>query len=160
MDDSIKDSAEREKAIRLIDYLTWIAFLRSRVVRNVDDYQSVLWLNDVPRQKGCFTQAWGSDENHDVDIWIEIQRPNEPELPTVPNLCKDWVKTESLRNKSELPEILPEITVLIDNPDWSEDSDRPQSIPQTKRLEDYPDVQKAWYSYVESKWLNWAGRAQ
>ena len=109
-----------------------------------------------PRQKGCFTQAWGSDENHDVDIWIEIQRPNEPDLPTVPDLCEDWVNTESLRNKSELPEILPEITVLIDNPDWSEDSDRPELISHTKRLKDYPEVQKAWYSYVESKWLDWA----
>ena len=156
MNNPITDSADREKAIRLVDYLTRIALLRSKVVRNVDDYQSVLWLNDVPIQKGCFTQAWGRDENHDSDIWVEIQRPNEPELPTVPDLCKDWVKIESLRNTSDLPEILPEITVLIDNPDWSEDSEQPEIIPHTKRLEDYPEVQKAWDSYVESKWLDWA----
>ncbi len=156
MNNPITDSAEREKAIRLVDYLTRIALLRSKVVRNVDDYQSVLWLNDVPRQKGCFTQAWGRDENHGADIWIEIQRPNEPDLPTVPDLCQDWVNIESLRNTSDLPEILPEITVLIDNPDRSEDSEQPEPIPHTKRLEDYPEVQKAWDSYVESKWLNWA----
>ena len=152
----IADSAEREKVIRLVDYLTRIAQLRSKVVRNVDEYQSVLWLNDVPSLKGCFTQAWGRDENHDSDIWIEIQRPIEPELPIVPDLCNDWVKIESLRNTSDLPEILPEIAVLIDNPDWSEDSEQPESIPHTNRLEDYPEVQKAWDSYVESKWLDWA----
>lgn len=156
MNNPITDSADREKAIRLVDYLTRIALLRSKVVRNVDDYQSVLWLNDVPIQKGCFTQAWGRDENHDSDIWVEIQRPDEPELPTVPDLCKDWVKIESLRNTSDLPEILPEITVLIDNPDWSADSEQPETIPCTKRLEDYPEVQKAWDSYVESRWLDWA----
>ena len=63
-------SAERDKAIRLVDYLTRIAQLRSKVVRNVDDYESVLWLNDVPNQKECYTQAWGRDENHDSDIWV------------------------------------------------------------------------------------------
>ena len=158
MNNPITDSADREKAIRLVDYLTQIARLRSTVVRNVDDYQSVLWLNDVPIQKGCFTQTWGRDENHDSDIWVEIQRPNEPELPTVPDPCQDWVKIESLRNTSELPEILPEITVLIDNPDGSEDSEQLESTPHTIRLEDYPQVQEAWDSYVESKWSDWAAK--
>ena len=147
--------AGRDKAMRLVDYLTRIAQLQTKVVRNVDDYQSVLWLNDVPNQKGCFTQAWGRDENHDSDIWVEIQRPIEPEVPTVPDVCRVWVRPESLRNKNDIPELPEEITEQIENPSWSEDSDEPELIPRTKRLQDYPEVQKAWDAYIEGKWLYW-----
>ena len=141
--------------MRLVDYLTRIAQLRSKVVRNVDEYQNVLWLNDVPSQKGCFTQAWGRHEDHDSDVWIEIRRPIEPEVPTVPDVCRIWVHPESLRNKSDIPELPEETTEQIENPSWSEDSDEPELIPHTKRLQDYPEVQKAWDAYIEGKWLYW-----
>ena len=148
-------SAERDKAIRLVDYLTRIAQLRSKVVRNVDDYESVLWLNDVPNQKECYTQAWGRDENHDSDIWVEIRRPVKPELPNIPDVCKDWVNPALLWDKSNIPELHEEINEQIENPSWSEDSDEPELIPRTKRLENHPEVQKAWGDYVEDKWLHW-----
>ena len=141
--------------MRLVDYLTRIAQLQTKVVRNVDEYQNVLWLNDVPRQTGCFTQAWGRDEDHDSDIWVEIRRPIEPEVPSVPDVCRVWVRPESLRNKSDIPELPEEITEQIENPSWSEDSDEPELIPRTKRLQDYTEVQKAWDDYVEDKWLHW-----
>ena len=141
--------------MRLVDYLTRIAQLRSKVVRNVDEYQNVLWLNDVPSQKGCFTQAWGRHEDHDSDVWIEIRRPIEPEVPSVPDVCRVWVRPESLRNKNDIPELPEEITEQIENPSWSEDSDEPELIPRTKRLEDYPKVQHAWDSYINGPWLSW-----
>ena len=147
--------AGRDKAMRLVDYLTRIAQLRSKVVRNVDEYQNVLWLNDVPSQKGCFTQAWGRHEDHDSDVWIEIRRPIEPEVPSVPDVCRVWVRPESLRNKNDIPELPEEITEQIENPSWSEDSDEPELIPRTKRLEDYPKVQHAWDSYINGPWLSW-----
>lgn len=149
------DGAEREKAIRLVDYLTRIAKLQTKVVRNVDEYHSVLWVNDVPCQKGCFTQAWGRDENYDSDVWVEIQRPIEPELPTIPDICKAWVNPEFLRKKSDIPELPEEITEQTENPNWAEDSDEPKSIPLTRHLKDYPEVRKAWDAYVEDKWLYW-----
>lgn len=152
---STADSAEREKAIRLVEYLTRIAQLQTKVVRNVDEYHSVLWVNDVPCQKGCFTQAWGRDENYDSDVWVEIQRPVEPELPTIPDVCKVWINPQSLRNKSNIPELQEEITEQTDNPNWVEDSDQPKSISHTKYLEDFPEVQKTWDAYVEDKWLYW-----
>ncbi len=148
-------SSERDKAIRLVDYLARIAQLQTKVIRSIDEYQEVLWLNDVPRQKGCFTQAWGRSEDHDSDVWIEIQGRREPESPSVPDLCKDWVKTESLHDTSDIPELLAEITVFVDNPDWTEDSEQPQSVPNTKRLEDYPKVQNEWDSFINGPWISW-----
>ena len=156
LNESEAGSSERDKAIRLVDYLTRIAQLQAKVVRHVDDYESVLWLNDVPNQRGCYTQAWGRDENHDPDVWVEIQRPVEPELPKIPDVCKDWIHPTSLRSKNNIPELPEEISIQIENPDWTEDSNQPQSIPHTKHLEDHPEVKRAWDAYVKGEWLHWA----
>jgi very-short-patch-repair endonuclease len=146
---------QRDKAIRLLEYLLRLASLRTKLSRDVGEYEKVLWISDVPQERGCFTQAWGRDEEHDPDEWIEVQNRREPELPAVPGHCKEWVNSPSLRNKNDLPELLPEITRQIPNPDWREDSDHPETIPRTERLENHPEVQQAWDRYVEDKWLPW-----
>lgn len=151
--DSGKDA--REKAVRLVEYLTRLASLRTKLIRDVADYERVIWLSSVPRDRGCFTQAWGRDEEHEPDEWLEVQIRREPELPAVPDLCKDWEIPETRRNKKDLPELLTEITRQIPNPDWREGSDQPETIPRTERLEEDPEVQSAWDRYVEDKWLPW-----
>jgi len=148
-------SPEQEKVARLVDYLLRLATLRTKLIRDVADYERVLWVSTVPHERGCFTQAWGRDEEHEPDEWLEVQNRWEPELPVVPVQCKDWVSLPSLRNKNDLPELLPEITRQIPNPDWVEESDQPETIPQTEHLEDHPEVQGAWDRYVEDKWLPW-----
>ena len=145
----------KNKVVRLVDYLQRLATLRTKLIRDVSEYEKALWIWDCPHERGCFTQAWGRDEEHDPDEWLEVQNRREPELPTVPAQCKDWVSLPSLRNKNDLPELPPEITRQIPNPDWREDSDQPKTVPQTERLEDHPEVGRAWDRYVEDKWLPW-----
>jgi very-short-patch-repair endonuclease len=149
------NSAETQKAVRLVDYLTRLASLRSKVIRKIDEYQKVLWVEDVPKQTGCFTQAWGRNEDYDSDVWVEVQTRREPELPSIPPLCQEWVEMPSLRNKHDLPELLPEITRQVATPNGSEGSDRPEFISHSEYLRDHPEVQRAWDSYVEEKWLLW-----
>jgi len=131
------------KAIRLIEYLMRIASLRTKIIRDVSDYSQILWLHEIPKEKGCFTQAWGPDEEYDQDIWIEIQTSHEPELPKVPEVCLDWVKRNTLRNTNDLPELLNEITRQFENPEWEEGTDLPQFISQTFTLQKHPEVQAA-----------------
>jgi len=149
------DHEQNEKAVRLVEYLLRLASLRSKLVRDISAYDKVLWLNDIPRQNGCFTQAWGRDKDYDPDIWAEVQNRREPELPSIPDQCKDWIDKSSLRNKSDLPELLPEITKQIKNPAWQEESDEPEFVSQTKRLEEQPTVKQAWDRYLEERWLPW-----
>lgn len=148
-------SPETHKVVRLVDYLLRLATLRTKLIRDIADYEKVLWVSSVPHERGCFTQAWGRDEEHEPDEWLEVQNRREPELPAVPAQCQEWVSLPSLRNKNDLPELFPEVTRQIPNPDWVEDSDQPEIIPHTERLEDHPEVQKAWDRYVEDKWLPW-----
>lgn len=154
--DSRISRKQDDKAVRLLDYLLRLASLRSKIIRDVSEYEiKPLWLSTVPQQRECFTRAWGNDEEHESDEWLEVQNRREPELPAVPTQCKDWVNIPSLRNKNDLPELLPEITRQVPNPDWREESDQPETIPHTERLEDHPEVQQAWDRYVEDEWLPW-----
>ncbi len=146
---------EIQKVIRLVDYLGRLALLRSKLIRDIAEYEKVLWISDVPHEQGCFTQAWGRDEEHEPDEWLEVQNRREPELPAVPAQCKDWVEQPSLRNKNDLPDLLSEIARQIQNPDWREGSDRPETIPYTELLGDHPEVRQAWDRYIEDKWFPW-----
>ncbi len=148
-------SPETQKVVRLVEYLLRLATLRTRLIRDITEYEKVLWVSEVPHERECFTQAWGRDEEHEPDEWLEVQNRREPELPAVPSSCKDWVNRSTLRNKKDLPELLPQITRQIQNPDWCEGSDQPETIPHTERLENHPEVQQAWDRYVEDKWLPW-----
>ncbi len=145
---------ETHKVVRLVDYLR-LATLRTKVIRDIADYEKVLWVSSVPHERGCFTQAWGRDEEHEPDEWLEVQNRREPELPAVPAQCKDWVNLAALRNKNDLPDLLREITQQIPNPDWREESDQPETIPHKERLEEHPEVQRVWHRYVEEEWLPW-----
>lgn len=148
-------SPEVQKVVRLVEYLQRLASLRTKLIRDIAEYEKVLWVSSVPHERACFTQAWGRDEEHEPDEWLEVQNRREPELPAVPVQCKDWVSLPSLRNKNDLPELLLEITKQIPNPDWREGSDQPEIIPHTERLEEHSEVQWAWDRYVEDKWLPW-----
>jgi very-short-patch-repair endonuclease len=146
---------ETHKVVRLVDYLLRLATLRTKLIRDIADYEKVLWVSSVPHERGCFTQAWGRDEEHEPDEWLEVQNRREPELPAVPAQCKDWVNLAVLRNKDDLPGLLPEITRQIPNPDWREETDQPETITHKERLEDHPEIQRTWDRYVEDKWLPW-----
>ena len=146
---------ETHKVVRLVDYLLRLATLRTKLIRDIADYEKVLWVSSVPHERGCFTQTWGRDEEHEPDEWLEVRNRREPELPVVPGQCKDWVNLPSLRNKNDLPDLLAEITRQIPNPDWREESNQPETIPHKERLEEHPEVQRVWDRYVEEKWLPW-----
>jgi len=146
---------KEDKAVRLINYLLRLASLRTKLVRDFTEYEKNLWLSDIPQQNGCFTQAWGRDEDFESDIWIEVQTRREPELPTIPDQCKGWIDKSSLRNKDDLPELLPERVKQIKNPEWQQGTDQPEYITVTEHLEDFPEIQKAWDRYLEERWLPW-----
>ncbi len=145
------DNPEAQKVVRLVDYLTRLALLRTRLVRDIADYEKVLWVSSIPHERGCFTQAWGRDEEHESDEWLEVQNRREPELPAVPAQCKDWVDQSALRNKSDLPELRPEISHQVQSPDaWID-----ESAQAGESLEKKSEIKRAWDRYVEDKWLPW-----
>lgn len=147
---------QKDKTIRLLDYLHAVASLNTNLIRDVSEYENVLWLSAIPHEPGCHTQAWGRDEGCEPDDWIVVQSRREPELPAVPVQCNDWVSQESLRVKNDLPVLVPHIIRQIQNPDWLEGSDQPEIIHREENLEDYPEIKREWENYVKNKWLTWS----
>src|SRR6056297_943986 len=112
-----------EKATRLVDYLSALAKINSKIIRSVEDYRKVLWIHNIPHEtKHCFTQVWGQEEEKDNDVWIEVKKFQEPELPKIPEECVDWVDRENLRNTADLPELFDSIIVeqLEEDPETGE----------------------------------------
>ena len=146
------DDPARDRALRLIQYLQALASLRTKIIRDVGDYENILWLHEIPREKGCFTQAWGPNDDIEPDIWIEVKKRDEPVLPKVPEICDPWVDKKVLENTDELPELFSTISVEVEEQDKQEDPFSP--VYEERKLEDYPDVQRAWDRYLE-QWLSW-----
>src|SRR5262245_5807567 len=86
----------RDKAIGLFTYLRELTQLRSKVIRSLEQYEDVLWLSDIPREQECFARAWGASRYEDDEIWIEIQKPKLPAVPTVPNELRPWINDADL----------------------------------------------------------------
>ena len=149
------ESLGQSKLLRLVEYLIRLASLRTTLVRDTANYHDLLWLQNIPKQKGCFTQAWGRDENFSPEVWIEIQTRREPPLPCVPVSCGNWIDVSALRNKSEIPELPLEITIQVENPASVGEPDSPKYITTTESLADHPEVQEAWDRYLDEHWLPW-----
>lgn len=147
-------SGNETRAIRLVEYLIRLASLRTKIVRELSEDSQVLWIHKIPQAKGCFTQAWGANEEYG-DIWLEVQTYREPELPNPPEICLHWINNDTIRNTRDLPALLETIMTQVKNPGWKEGSDQPQYLNQTIYLQNCHRVREEWNRYVEQKWLSW-----
>ena len=156
MDNNLDENTENSKVSRLVEYLSRLASLRTKTIRDVSDYQNVLWVKDIPKTKGCFTQAWEEDNDFDADVWIEIQAQREPQLCPPPTSCKSWVDPSlSLRIQTDLPKLRTQIAQQVRNPSWHAEAAPQEYINHTKHLKDHPAVQSDWKRYVKESWLPW-----
>ena len=49
------DEMVRANTIRVFTYLKELAQLRTKVIRDCLDYEDLIWFNDIPKEKGCYT---------------------------------------------------------------------------------------------------------
>ena len=141
---------ERENAIALYSFLKEFAQLRTKITRDVSQYEregQVLWAYQIPRESGCYCIAWDRDPSSTSDeVWVEIRKPRPSQPPGPPELVGPWVRRDQLGDSSlDFPE-------LYETMPGEADGDPPRS------LEDYPDVKKAWDTYIENQWCHWADR--
>ena len=50
--------AQESKVLRLARYLKGFVGLRSTIVRDVENYDTVLWFADMPQVADCLSSAW------------------------------------------------------------------------------------------------------
>ncbi len=148
------DRKNTDKIIRLVEYLTALARINAKIVRTLDEYGKKLWIHDIPKEpKYCFTQAWGQEEEQDTDVWIEIKKFPEPELPKIPAKCMDWVKWETLRNTKDFPEL--HDSIVVERTEEDKETGEKHTVSDTLYLENSPDIQQTWDDYLEKQWMPW-----
>ena len=144
---------ERERALALYTFLQGFVQLRTKTIRDISRYEQdgqVIWAADIPREHGCHCVAWHRDtpeasgDDAPDEVWIEIRKPHPTRPPEPPEPVRAWVRREQLADSSlELPELFPAIP--------GKSPDDPQI-----RLEDHPEVEKAWDAYIVGHWWPWA----
>ena len=142
----------QDKSKKLFSYLKELVQLRSGTIREIDTYESVMWLSNIPRESECFAQVWGVPRESKEDVWIEIRKPKLPSLPPPPASVKQWVSEAELGDyKKERPNLVGKI--LVEQP-----GNQDPAVPQEARyleLKDFPEVQAAWDLYIKEKWKPW-----
>ena len=54
----LREDEIRDRAIRLFTFLRELTELRTTTVRNCDQYEKVIWFDDIPQEVGCDCIAW------------------------------------------------------------------------------------------------------
>jgi very-short-patch-repair endonuclease len=138
------DEIIRANAIRIFTYLKELAQLRTKVVRDCKEYEDLMWFNDIPKEQGCYSIAWGSKAEEYDDIWVEIRKMKEPPCPRPPSICTDWIVPAELLNIDQPPTVKEKI---------------PKQDPNGNlvylHLNDNPEVEKAWRKYFKESWQPW-----
>jgi len=77
----------QDRAVRLFKFLRELARLRSRIVRDLSEYEQVVWFYDIPEHKGCFSILGPESDTVQDTTWLEIRKSPEPKRPQVPTAC-------------------------------------------------------------------------
>lgn len=145
--------AGKDKIFRLVDFLSALSHLSSKVFRSIDEYHKRMWVCEIPHEKNCYTRVWGANEEHSDDIWIEIKKFPEPPLPKIPEKCRDWVDHNTLRNIKDIP-LLKE-TICIIRGEQRDETGEKYTSQVNLSLNEFPEIQKNWEEYIDKQWLPW-----
>jgi very-short-patch-repair endonuclease len=151
------------KTKSLLRFLKATASLRRKRIPAYGGGDRPLWFSEIPKDRPEVRSAFFANNPAETpDLWLEIRKKRKPLRPPVPEICRDWVRQEDLDVVKPEPDLLPEITILVEKeiPDPNAPPGQIRTIrtqvPETKRLEDYPEVQDAWLEYLVNQWEPWS----
>src|SRR5664280_4794 len=84
----------KTRAVNLFTFLREVVNLRTKVVRDLAAYETVIWLANVPREPECRCIAWEPRRDEEADsTWIEVRKPRLVGPPKLPEAVKPWVNS-------------------------------------------------------------------
>lgn len=143
----------RNRAVRLFTYLKELTELRTKVVRNLDQYDELIWFSDIPKERGCFCAAWERLSDYEPELWMRIEKPRFKAPPDPPKNLQPWMESHRIADSSiEMPEL--KDTIVVENPSDHVKSEEVQT--KIIKLLDNPEIKASWEKYIEEKWWPWA----
>lgn len=145
------DAPDRDRAKSLFAFLKEFSELRSRTVRTYDQYESVLFLSEIPREIGCDCAAWHRGRESELgEAWLEVHQPRLEAPPSPTEELAPWMVPGQVADSSrEMPELLEEISVRVED-ELGEDRFERRLIAENGR------IRELWERYVEDDWWPWA----
>ncbi|MDO8491847.1 MAG: hypothetical protein Q7T04_07530, partial [Dehalococcoidia bacterium] len=134
------DHVTRDRAIRLFKFLRELALLKTKIIRDLSEYEKVVWFYDVPQYKGCVSVLGPESDKLQDTAWLEIKHSTEPKRPAVPLFCARWLEEADDENPDAEPRLRDEIITQG----------------QTERISDDPEVLGEWERWKQNSWLPWA----
>lgn len=139
-------------ALRLARYLREFVGHRTTVLRDVDDYDEVLWFADMPQHADCRSGAW-EDGSIASNAWLEVRKQAFEPAPELPKVLAPWVDEQEITRASRgMPPLRQSISVPDGDPGQAE-GETPR--PVTWSLSGHPEVQTTYDRY-RAGWESWA----
>lgn len=152
-----------EKGAHLLAFLEATATIRRKRISSYGPADRLLWLAEIPKERPECRSPFLSDRPDDLGgLWLEVRKKRMPARPPVPQVVANWVRADDLDQLENEPELLPEITLIVErrvtDPDAPQDTRRTivQQVPELHRLADHPEVEEVWLEYLVEKWEPWA----
>lgn len=136
--ESAQEEAIRNQGIALFTFLKELAQLRTRTIRDIAQYDEVLWLSEIPRESQCHCAAWHKGaEGETSDAWLEVHKPELRPPPDPGTELLPWLTMDQIENSSrDFPELRSEISV--------ENEIGEERQFEQRRIEEYPQIKELW----------------
>jgi len=152
-----------DKGAALLAFLKATATIRRKRISSYGKGDSLLWFADVPKARAECRSPFLADKPKELTgLWLEVRKKLMPARPPAPQVVAEWVRAADLDQPEKEPELLPEITVLVErrvpDPDAPHDIQRTivETVPELRRLVDHREVEDAWLEYLVERWEPWA----
>ena len=133
----------------LVEFLRDVALARRRRILDVSEYDTVLWLDDLPAEVSVEVNA-GPGE---VLFSVPRLRPEAP--PEPPAALTNWLDRDAMRDSSSDSPVLKEkgpAWVVVEQPDGTKGIQ-----PKVVKRDEAPDVGRAFANWLP-QWQAWAVR--
>jgi len=151
-DGSVTRSRDREliaTTSSLVEFLRDVALARRRRILDVDEHDTVLWLDELPTEVAVDVDAGPGETLFSVSR-VRAEAPPEP-----PAVLTNWLDKDALRDSSA-----PSPVLKAKGPAWVV-VEQPDGTPGTRVMvvprEEAPDVGRAFESWLPV-WQAWAAR--
>lgn len=138
--------------LRLARYLREFVGLRTTTIRDIANYDEVLWFGNMPQGYDCQSAAWTDDFDED-DPWLEVRKQQFEKVPAPPESVQPWVDRQAL---SQASHGFPPLRSSIFVPDDETVLDKDETPPlKPYSLDDHPEVRQAYERY-RPRWEAWS----
>jgi len=151
-----------DKGKTLLEFLKDFALLRRQRIPTYKPDDKIFWFSEIPKDSTEIRCPFVLDSDEMFEYWLQVRKSPMPKRPPLPEIIKDWIRPEDLENIGNTPELLQEITIIVEEEIVNPETQRieKRKISKLHRLQDHSEVEDAWLEYLINQWEPWAKKME